>query len=57
MLTKKQKLTKNRSIPCDLKVFYKGLSFTLEVDLSDNAADNDKKAIETAKMIINQKLK
>lgn len=41
----------------DLKVFYKGLSFTLEVDLSDNAADNDKKAIETAKMIINQKLK
>lgn len=41
----------------DLKVFYKGLSFTLEVDLSDNAANNDKKAIETAKMIINQKLK
>ena len=41
----------------DLKVFYKELSFTLEVDLSDNAADNDKKAIETAKMIINQKLK
>lgn len=41
----------------DLKVFYKGLSYTLEVDLSDNAADNDKKAIQTAKMIINQKLK
>ena len=41
----------------DLKVFYKELSFTLEVDLSDNAANNDKKAIETAKMIINQKLK
>ncbi|MEZ4876016.1 MAG: hypothetical protein R2805_00455 [Flavobacterium sp.] len=41
----------------DLKVFYKGLSFTLEVDLSDNAANNDKKAIETAKMIINEKLK
>lgn len=41
----------------DLKVFYKGLSFTLEVDLSDNAANNDKKAIQTAKMIINQKLK
>ena len=41
----------------DLKVFYKELSFTLEVDLSDNAANNDKKAIQTAKMIINQKLK
>jgi hypothetical protein len=40
----------------DLKVFYKGLSFTIGVDLSDNAADNDKKAIQTAKMIINQKL-
>ena len=41
----------------DLKVFYKGLSFTLAVDLSDDAAYNDKKAIETAKMIIDQKLK
>lgn len=41
----------------DLKVFYKGLSFTLNVDLSDSIADNDKKAIETAKMIIDQKLK
>jgi hypothetical protein len=40
-----------------LKVFYKGLSFTLGVDLSDNVADNDKKAIQTAKMIIDQKLK
>lgn len=41
----------------ELKVFYKGLSFTLGVDLSDSIADNDKKAIETAKMIIDQKLK
>lgn len=41
----------------DLKVFYKGLSFTIGVDLSDNAADNDKKAVQTAKMIIDQKLK
>ncbi|MDD3005793.1 hypothetical protein [Flavobacterium sp.] len=40
----------------DLKVFYKGLSFTLFVDLSDNLADNDKKAIQAAKMIIDQKL-
>lgn len=41
----------------DLKVFYKGLSFTLGVDLSDDVQFNDKKAIETAKMIIDQKLK
>lgn len=41
----------------DLKVFYRGLSFTLNVDLSEDAADNDKKAIKTAKMIITQKLK
>ena len=41
----------------DLKVFYKGLSFTIQVDLSDNVADNDKKAIETARLIIDQKLK
>ena len=41
----------------DLKVFYKGLSFTLGVDLSDDVTFNDKKAIETAKMIIEQKLK
>lgn len=40
----------------DLKVFYQGLSFTLHVDLSDNKADNDQKAIETAKMIIAEKL-
>jgi len=41
----------------DLKVFYKGLSFTLGIDLSDDVTFNDKKAIETAKMIIEQKLK
>ena len=41
----------------DLKVFYKGLSFTLNVDLSDNKEDNDQKAIKTARMIIDQKLK
>ena len=41
----------------DLKVFYKGLSFTLRVDLSDNMADNDQKAITAAKMIIDEKLK
>lgn len=40
----------------DLKVFYKGLSFTIQADLSDNIVDNDKKAIETAKLIITQKL-
>lgn len=27
----------------DLKVFYKGLSFTIQADLSDNIVDNDKK--------------
>jgi hypothetical protein len=41
----------------DLKVFYRGLSFTLSADLSDNATYNDTKAVETAKLIINQKLK
>ena len=41
----------------DLKVFYKGLSFTITADLSDDAAYNDKKCIETAKKIINEKLK
>lgn len=41
----------------DLKVFYKGLSFTLFVDLSDDSSNNDQKAIETAKLIIDQKLK
>lgn len=40
----------------ELKVYYKGISFTVSVDLSDNKAENDKKAIVTAKMIINQKL-
>jgi hypothetical protein len=41
----------------DLKVFYRGLSFTLSVDLSDDVTYNDTKAVETAKLIINQKLK
>jgi hypothetical protein len=41
----------------DLKVFYRGLSFTISADLSDNLSQNDKKAVETAKMIIDQKLK
>ena len=40
----------------DLKVFYRGVQFTLSTDLSDDPAYNDKKAIETAKLIINQKL-
>jgi len=41
----------------DLKVFYKGLSFTLRVDLSDDMQDNDQKAIAAARMIIDEKLK
>lgn len=41
----------------DVVVFYRGVSFTLKADLSDDGAYNDKKAIETAKMIIDQKLK
>jgi hypothetical protein len=41
----------------DLKVFYKGLSFTLRVDLSDDMQDNDQKAVTAAKMIIEEKLK
>lgn len=41
----------------DLKVFYKGLSFTITADLSDDAKYNDKKAIETARKIISEKLK
>ncbi|MVO10175.1 hypothetical protein GOQ30_13465 [Flavobacterium sp. TP390] len=41
----------------DLKVFYKGLSFTLRVDFSEDTLTNDKKAIQAARMIINQKLK
>jgi len=36
----------------ELKVFYRGIQFTLSTDLSDDAAYNDKKAIETAKLII-----
>lgn len=36
----------------DLKVFYRGISFTLTTDLSDEAVYNDKKSIETAKLII-----
>lgn len=36
----------------DLKVFYRGVSFTLSTDLSDDAAYNDKKAIETAQLIL-----
>lgn len=40
----------------DIKVFYKGLSFTLSVDLSDDKIYNDKKSIELAKMIVEQKL-
>lgn len=40
----------------DLKVFYHGLSFTLKVDLSNDKADNDKKAIKIAQMIITEKL-
>jgi murein L,D-transpeptidase YcbB/YkuD len=36
----------------DLTVFYRGIQFTLSTDLSDDAAYNDKKAIETAKLII-----
>lgn len=40
----------------DLKVFYKGLSFTITADLSDDAAYNDKKCIETARKIIREKL-
>jgi len=36
----------------ELKVFYRGIQFTLSTDLSADAAYNDKKAIETAKLII-----
>jgi murein L,D-transpeptidase YcbB/YkuD len=36
----------------DLTVFYRGIQFTLSTDLSADAAYNDKKAIETAKLII-----
>ena len=41
----------------DLKVFYKGLSFTINVDLSNDQDFNDKKAIEVTRMIIDEKLK
>lgn len=41
----------------ELKVFYKGLSFSLLVNLSEDASYNDKKAIALAQKIINQKLK
>ncbi len=41
----------------DLKVFYRGLSFSLNVDLSDDAKYNDAKAIQLAKKIITEKLK
>ena len=40
----------------ELKVFYKGLSFSLLVNLSEVASYNDKKAIALAQKIINQKL-
>lgn len=36
----------------DLIVFYRGIQFTLSTNLSDDPAYNDKKAIETAKLII-----
>ncbi len=41
----------------DIKVFYRGLSFTLEVNLSDDQSYNDKKSVELARMIVEQKLK
>ena len=40
----------------ELKVFYKGLSFSLLVNLSEDASYNDKKAIALAQKIINEKL-
>jgi hypothetical protein len=40
----------------DLKVFYRGLSFNISVDLSNDQAYNDKKAIEVARLIIKEKL-
>lgn len=50
--------TKFAGVPIrELKVFYKGLSFQLTVDLSDDTIINDKKAIALAQKIINQKLK
>lgn len=50
--------TKFAGVPIrELKVFYKGLSFQLTVDLSNDSTINDKKAIALAQKIINQKLK
>lgn len=50
--------TKFAGVPIrELKVFYKGLSFQLTVDLSDDTSVNDSKAIALAQKIINQKLK
>ncbi len=49
--------TKFAGVPVrELKVYYKGLSFTLLVDLSDDATINDEKAIALAKQIIKEKL-
>ena len=41
----------------ELKVFYKGLEFQITAELSDDEKINKQKSIETAKQIINQKLK
>ena len=41
----------------ELKVFYKGLEFQITAELSDDEKVNKQKSIETAKKIINQKLK
>ena len=41
----------------ELKVFYKGLEFQITAELSDDEKVNKQKSIETAKQIINQKLK
>lgn len=49
--------TKFAGVPTrELKVIYKGLSFQLTVDVSDDASVNDAKAIALAQKIINQKL-
>ncbi len=40
----------------ELKIFYNGLSFTLSVNLSDDATYNDGKAIALANLIIKEKL-
>jgi hypothetical protein len=50
--------TKFAGVPMrELAVYYKGLSFQLTVDLSDDKTVNDEKAIALAKRIINEKLK